>query len=205
MPAAGVPARGSSTRADDLSALRALTHPLRVRMLAHLRLHGAATASALGRVFGESSGATSYHLRQLERFGFVTSAGDQPSRRERQWRASAESTEFDSFAGDAATRSVTDRLVRHQLATLVDGIERRQREMADWPAQWQGAHLSDDYLVRITPERLRDLSAALQAVIQDFRMDDEPRAQPIAVHLHSYFPEGTGVPKDTDIPKDARP
>ena len=38
-------------------------------MLGELRLNGAATASQLGRRLGESSGATSYHLRQLARFG----------------------------------------------------------------------------------------------------------------------------------------
>ncbi|HJU96652.1 MAG TPA: helix-turn-helix domain-containing protein, partial [Jiangellaceae bacterium] len=48
---------------QDLEPLRAFTHPLRMRLLAALRSDGPATASDLGRLLGESSGATSYHLR----------------------------------------------------------------------------------------------------------------------------------------------
>ncbi|HSO04905.1 MAG TPA: helix-turn-helix domain-containing protein, partial [Candidatus Limnocylindrales bacterium] len=55
----------------DVEALRVLSHPLRARILGALRLEGEATASQLGRRLDESSGATSYHLRQLARFGLV--------------------------------------------------------------------------------------------------------------------------------------
>ena len=54
----------------DAAQLRALSHPLRLRMLEVLR-EGPATASALGRRLGESSGATSYHLRALAKAGVV--------------------------------------------------------------------------------------------------------------------------------------
>ena len=55
----------------DPAALRALAHPLRGKLLAALRIDGPATASMLARRYGESSGATSYHLRQLARYGFI--------------------------------------------------------------------------------------------------------------------------------------
>jgi predicted ArsR family transcriptional regulator len=42
-----------------------------MRILGSLREFGPATASALADRLGESSGATSYHLRQLASFGFV--------------------------------------------------------------------------------------------------------------------------------------
>ena len=54
-----------AVQVTDVRALRALAHPLRNRLLGQLRLNGPATASQLGRVVGESSGSTSYHLRQL--------------------------------------------------------------------------------------------------------------------------------------------
>ena len=44
--------------------VRALAHPLRLRMLESLA-DAPATASMLARELGESSGATSYHLRAL--------------------------------------------------------------------------------------------------------------------------------------------
>ena len=55
----------------DPRALRALAHPLRIQLLGLLRREGPLTASEAGRRLDESSGITSYHLRQLERFGLV--------------------------------------------------------------------------------------------------------------------------------------
>jgi DNA-binding transcriptional ArsR family regulator len=65
--------------------LRALAHPLRLRLLEVLR-EGPATASQLGRALGESSGATSYHLRVLARAGRVEEEVERGGSRERWWR-----------------------------------------------------------------------------------------------------------------------
>ncbi|SDH97787.1 ArsR/SmtB family transcription factor [Agrococcus jejuensis] len=69
----------------DLPSLKALAHPLRVALLHALTTHGAQTASALGARLGESSGSTSYHLRQLERAGFVREVEGRGTARERWW------------------------------------------------------------------------------------------------------------------------
>lgn len=72
-------------QANEVQAIRALAHPLRLELLDLLRFEGPSTATLLGQRLGESSGATSYHLRQLARYGFVA---EMPSegRRERWWR-----------------------------------------------------------------------------------------------------------------------
>ena len=56
---------------SDVRALRPLARPLRNRLLGLLRLEGPSTATLLGARVGESSGSTSYHLRQLAAYGFV--------------------------------------------------------------------------------------------------------------------------------------
>ncbi|HET6706615.1 winged helix-turn-helix domain-containing protein, partial [Amycolatopsis sp.] len=53
----------------DPDALKAVTHPLRRRILGVLSA-GPATATKLAQALGENTGATSYHLRELARFGF---------------------------------------------------------------------------------------------------------------------------------------
>ncbi|MDN5726031.1 MAG: helix-turn-helix domain-containing protein, partial [Propionibacteriales bacterium] len=78
--------------------LRGLTHPLRMRLLGRLRAGGPATASALAREFDTTSGDVSYHLRQLERFGFITESTGQGNKRERWWRAQHERSEFDELS-----------------------------------------------------------------------------------------------------------
>lgn len=67
-------------------ALKAFAHPLRMALYAELAQRGAATASQLARSLGESSGQTSYHLRQLERHGFVEDDPSHTGGRERWWR-----------------------------------------------------------------------------------------------------------------------
>src|SRR6478609_4808175 len=66
-------------------ALKGLAHPLRLKLLAELNARGSATASQLGTALGESSGSTSYHLRQLHRHGFVEEDVEQGTGRERVW------------------------------------------------------------------------------------------------------------------------
>ena len=67
----------------DTRALIALAHPLRVQLRNELRIAGPATASQLARRFGESSGATSYHLRMLARHGFIEPEDGRGTARER--------------------------------------------------------------------------------------------------------------------------
>ena len=71
----------------DRAALRMLAHPLRSRLLAELRQHGAATATSLAARLQTNSGATSYHLRKLAEVGVVEDRGEGTGR-SRIWTAS---------------------------------------------------------------------------------------------------------------------
>ncbi len=68
-----------------MEALKALAHPLRVRIFSELTSYGPATASALAARLGESSGSTSYHLRQLEKHGYVREDAGRGNGRDRWW------------------------------------------------------------------------------------------------------------------------
>jgi DNA-binding transcriptional ArsR family regulator len=70
----------------DMAALRALAHPLRVELMNELSDFGPATASMLAERLGESSGSTSYHLRQLARHGIILEDTERNSGRERWWK-----------------------------------------------------------------------------------------------------------------------
>ena len=77
----------------DLDAMRALAHPQRSAILKLLMSGPPRTATECAAVVGASPSACSYHLRELERFGFVD-ARRLPRRRTgrrqgRRWRASA--------------------------------------------------------------------------------------------------------------------
>ena len=73
-PAERTPATPAPVELSDLAALKALAQPRRQRMLQHLTLHGPATSATLARALGLNTGSTSYHLRELARYGFVEEA-----------------------------------------------------------------------------------------------------------------------------------
>ncbi|GII30630.1 transcriptional regulator [Planotetraspora mira] len=71
---------------DDPARLKALAHPMRRLMLRHLSVHGPATSTTLGDLLGAKTGTTSYHLRQLEKSGFIEEIAERSRGRERWWR-----------------------------------------------------------------------------------------------------------------------
>ena len=99
----------------DVTQLRALSHPVRMRLLGMLRTLGPATASQVARRLGLNSGATSYHLRQLAEHGFIEEAPELGNKRERWWRAASLMTSVrDEDVTTDEGRDATDAF--HQLA-----------------------------------------------------------------------------------------
>jgi DNA-binding transcriptional ArsR family regulator len=107
----------------DPRTLRALAHPLRTGLLALLRAEGPSTASRLGQRVGESSGTTSYHLRQLAALGFVEEVAGRGTARERWWRAMHRSTRWrtEDLVEQPGGREVVEELTHQSLG--------RQRRM----------------------------------------------------------------------------
>lgn len=74
---------------SDPARLRALAHPLRIELFDILTNREEATATECAALVGESVASCSFHLRMLEKYGFIERA---PSRgREKPWRATARS------------------------------------------------------------------------------------------------------------------
>jgi DNA-binding transcriptional ArsR family regulator len=157
----------------DGPALRALAHPLRMRIIAVLRREGPATATTLAARLGESSGATSYHLRSLAKAGFVTEIPDRGTGRERWWQAAQEMTSWqpEHFLDDpddrAAAQWFSGYLGRQAMEWIDDWI--RQREHAE-PA-WIAAADQSDLLVHMTPDQVRAMLREVNEVM--FRHRDD--------------------------------
>lgn len=172
--------RASDTPAGRLNPrnLKALAHPLRLRMLGLLRETGPATASMLADKLGESSGATSYHLRQLAGFGFIEEDSMRGSGRERWWRASSRSTYFDEAA------LVSEPLLGAEFLRVVataqaDRSLRWIAAAADAPAAWRGAGTVSDWALCLDAKEARALATELSQVIERYtRFDPEaPRTR----------------------------
>ena len=166
MPADPTPVE-PDVQVTDVRALRALAHPLRNRLLGQLRLHGPATASQLGRAVGESSGSTSYHLRQLAQYGFVEEVEGQGTARERWWRARHRMTSWQpsDIEGQEGGAEVEDELLRMQLDVRGRVLRAWQTQRHELDAAWTAAASLNDHVLRLRPDQSRALADELNAVL----------------------------------------
>jgi predicted ArsR family transcriptional regulator len=181
-------------------ALRALSHPMRLRLLELLRLDGPSTASALAQRLGLNSGATSYHLRQLAQHGFVEddpdNGGGRGTARERWWRSAYQSTRTDDGTETSqAGREASDAFGQAIAVVHTEQLQRSVEERSLLTPEWRAASVLSDWVVRLTPGRARELVEVIQQAITDWdeAPEDDPEAVPFYVHLHGFpRPGSTG-------------
>ncbi|GAA4776970.1 MULTISPECIES: winged helix-turn-helix domain-containing protein [Streptomyces] len=196
----------------DTAALKALTHPLRIRLLGLLRQLGAATASELAVRTGESSASTSYHLRVLARHGFIAEAEHRDAR-ERRWQAVHALTSWDEarMNDSEAARAFVDTIRRAQLDHLERTVTAHAADAAAGRvgADWLEASGMTDLMLRMTPESLRELEEVFTRTAHALaaRDADDPRAEQTAVFAAGFrmpdAPEDPGDPGDPDTAADA--
>jgi DNA-binding transcriptional ArsR family regulator len=192
----------------DMESLKALAHPLRVQILDSLSVYGQFTASGLAERLGESSGATSYHLRQLERHGFVREVEGKGTGRERWWERmpggiNLDATELENTpASRAATKTVMRQWERSRSGLLNDF---QDRGLDVLPKKWVGASVVSTVNLRLTSEQLKEISESwetfIDPYIQGFRGKDPAGARPVQLHFNA-FPvlDGDETPIDPDTP-----
>lgn len=160
----------------DARTLRGVAHPLRLRLLGSLRHEGPQTATQLATRFGESSAATSYHLRTLAAHGFVADAPELGRGRERFWRAVHRSTWFDTPERDAPDRELGEAFLRTVARVAAENVERSITEMADWPQEWVRAGGMSDLTVHLTAAETRQLAEDMMALLVRYRDRAEAQA-----------------------------
>ncbi|MBB5870286.1 DNA-binding MarR family transcriptional regulator [Allocatelliglobosispora scoriae] len=152
-------------------ALRGIAHPLRVRLLSLLREDGPSTATRLGERLAQSSGATSYHLRQLAAYGFVVEDDTQGDGRERWWRAAHETTTLQ--AEDArASPADSEAYLRAVAAEYADRVDRWLGELTTIPEEWHEGMTLSNALLRLRPEEAARFLVEFQALIDTYRRDE---------------------------------
>ncbi|WP_405967338.1 helix-turn-helix domain-containing protein [Streptomyces sp. NBC_00015] len=177
----------------DARSLRGLAHPLRMELLNALRRHGPATASQLAERLGESSGATSYHLRQLAAHGFVEDDPERGKGRERWWKAAHHGLSFDDELltdSDPAVRGAAD-MYLHEVATgQTRDLSTWLGDRGSWPEEWNRVWDMSSATLRLTPEQTRELIGKMHELINGYRElaaegNDAGTAR-IRVHTHAF-------------------
>ncbi|MFE6760118.1 ArsR family transcriptional regulator [Streptomyces sp. NPDC057684] len=172
-PGSATPAGGQEL--SDLSALKALAQPRRQQILQHLTLHGPATSAMLARDLGLNTGATSYHLRALARYGFTeesSTKGRSVGGRERWWRAVPGDRRFPPRSRqNPETRLVMDELNHLSYAADLDLFERLQRQGQDL-GEWADAFPYSRGAIRLTLPELRAFFEEFIALLNRYKRPD---------------------------------
>jgi DNA-binding transcriptional ArsR family regulator len=198
-----------SGRVLDAAALRALAHPLRFQLVELLIEHGPSTASELGRLVNESSGLTSYHLRELAKHELIEEAHELGSARDRYWqpvKGGYTLEGFDMLQQDT-TREDAQYLLDEVVRARVERLQRWHRQGPQWGREWANATAELTARLRLTREELHELTTELVAVIDRFREQqvgrdmpdaDVPGAVPITVQIDA-FPTGEPPTSSEDV------
>jgi DNA-binding transcriptional ArsR family regulator len=173
---------GKPRKVTDRAELRALAHPLRLRLLEELVVSDpatdTATATELAERVGESPANCSWHLRQLAKYGYIEEAPGGRGR-ERRWRAVIEAHQWATAESDAefvaAADVAADILLDHEYQAL---RERRTWRSTD-PERWRSAAGSTTGLGWCTADELRQINDQVYEVLRPFfeRLAD-PAARP---------------------------
>ncbi|MFJ6751091.1 helix-turn-helix domain-containing protein [Streptomyces sp. NPDC091266] len=177
----------------DARSLRALAHPLRMRVLELLTLDGPDTATGLCRRLGENTGTVSWHLRHLADHGFIEEETGRGTRRERWWRAVAVSRQLDTteFRDDPDSRGALSVYVQELVQQHFHQVAGYLAE--DWDPAWRDAGtVTQWHDLRLTSDQLAALNAELADVV------DRHRAASGAGRDAGAEPEGTDEGRDAD-------
>ena len=191
--ASGVAAREPRPLQVDPTMLKALAHPLRVRMYDLLAEGGPATASQLAGAVGESSGTTSYHLRVLAKHGFIEEDPSRGDRRDRWWRVRPGGYSLDAEQlmedpdASAALRAAAGQLWQNAARQL----ERWYTTAHSWDVEWLRASASTTMRFEATSEELAELRDEVVEVLQRFRARVGDRTPPpgserIVAQFHAF-------------------
>jgi DNA-binding transcriptional ArsR family regulator len=153
---------------SSTSALRALGHPTRLRILAHLQLEGPSTATECAAEVGESASSCSYHLRTLAKHGFVEET-ETTDGRERRWQPRVLSVDFAAGADADEEFQAASALARAALLELSDDTVREylQHERT-FSSAWREAAAFLHTTIVATPAELTELTHAIQKLLAEY-------------------------------------
>ncbi|MFT8592648.1 MAG: helix-turn-helix domain-containing protein [Bifidobacterium sp.] len=151
--------------------LRALTHPIRLRLLGILRLNGSATATDLARMTGLNTGSTSYHLRILAKYGFIEKDTKLSSGRKLFWKARQLYNVIDAPSEKSPNAEDELDAASGFMQVAASELSRQILQAAStWKSMdstWQDISTMSDYAMLLTPEEADSIASQVQGILFD--------------------------------------
>ena len=152
---------------DDPRAMRALAHPLRLRLLTLLTREGTLTSTRASQLTGESTGSCSFHLRQLAKYGYVEpAAGGQG--RERPWKAVNLDLRWSAVQPDAERDAAAHEMVRQLVGRDLADLDAHLRAGESEPERWREAAQLSSGLLFMTVEELEQFGEEYLALVNRY-------------------------------------
>lgn len=164
----------------DPGFLRAMAHPLRMRLGQLLAVHGPMTATQLSDLVDESPANCSFHLRKMAQWGFIEEAGGGKGR-ERRWRSRAGAWGVDPEDLRAEGRDAHRALRAVQRQHLSWQEEQWEDQKDRFPEEWRRQVFTIDWDGRVSAAQLREISSGFREVLQRYQ---GPKDAPDAVRVH---------------------
>jgi DNA-binding transcriptional ArsR family regulator len=161
-----------TVKVSDPKAMRALAHPLRLQLLAELRIRGPQSIGMLCEIVDEAPGSVSYHIGKLAQFGFVEEAPELArDRRERWWRASHHHTQTSASEDlqDPERRLASRELRRTFARRLEETYEAYLAQEPTLDPDWVKASTTGDEFLHLTLDQMRELKAEVNDLVLRWR------------------------------------
>lgn len=172
----------------DPRTMRALAHPIRLDLLEALAVEGPLTATQAAELIGETPTTCSFHLRQLQKYGFVEDSGRKGGR-ERPWRLTDSGNRIPDATGDPEVDLAAGTLSRVLLDRYLARVRRWFDERRAYPQAWRDATGFTETVWFVTAEELSELMAEIEPLLFRFRerFDDPSRRPPGAAPVQALF------------------
>lgn len=185
-------------------ALKGLAHPLRVEIYDALSKFGPQTATSLASRLGESTGSTSYHLRQLARHNFIHQVEGISGGRAKWWDRSPGAIDVSRNAAkedpsaSASTGFILREWTRSRTRALEDFVDALNSDDL-LPDAWADAAAIDTSNVHVTPAQLREINdrvhEVIDAVVTEFRGRSDPGSRPVQIQFNAFpLTDGEEIP-----------
>lgn len=173
---------------SDPERIRALAHPVRLELLDHLRDVEEATATQCAARVGESVASCSFHLRILEKYGYIERA--ERRGREKPWKVREPGSALDARPDREVPGSLhaVQELAALTVTREADRVTRYLARAGEEPDDWLGAVTISTAGFWATAEEVRELSEEVQRLVQRFagRAADPARRPEGARHARLF-------------------
>lgn len=150
----------------DAKTMKAFAHPLRMAMYSYLTDQGSATATTLAAHLGESTGQTSYHLRQLEKHGLVEEDPDRGTGRERWWKSAGFTLRGEMIKDDPQHLPAARTVMGYHLQERFETLRRWMFTIGQEEQRWTDASIDNTSTATMTAEEMRAMRDELLRVIE---------------------------------------